>query len=268
MRQRKTDYGTIFLHWLLVAAIGAAFVSGLRIATEAPSRTWINLFDALLPRANVWTLHMEAAVALFAIAVAYTVYLTRSGLSRRIQLDKICLRALIGRKQSRLGAVSVLLSWFFFLAMAILIVSGGLLYFGVLAGQNVAAAHWWASWAIPVFTCLHILVQIMIGGTQQLLRIFRPGRLPPPPPRLDAVELLTLLVEQSGAAGAAIPARAEAENGTQQHRQAARRHTASKPSHRCNVGGDFWHLAHDRDRLAGGGQLAHPPYFQCAGPHS
>ena len=69
MRQRKTDYGTIFLHWLLVAAIGAAFVSGLRIATEAPSRTWINLFDALLPRANVWTLHMEAAVALFAIAL-------------------------------------------------------------------------------------------------------------------------------------------------------------------------------------------------------
>jgi hypothetical protein len=197
VRQRKTDYGTIFLHWLLVAAVGAAFVSGLRIATETPSRTWINLFDALLPRANVWTLHMEAAVALFAISVAYSVYLTRSGLSRRVQLDKIRLRALIGPKQSRLGAVSVLLSWFFFLAMAILIVSGGLLYFGVLAGQNVAAAHWWASWAIPVFTCLHILVQIMIGGTQQLLRIFRPGRLPPPPPRLDAVELLTLLVEQS-----------------------------------------------------------------------
>jgi hypothetical protein len=115
VRQRKTDYGTIFLHWLLVAAIGVAFVSGLRIATETPSRTWINLFDALLPRANVWTLHMEAAVALFAIAVAYAVYVTRSGLSRRIQLDKIRLRALIGRKQSRLGAVSVLLSWFFFL---------------------------------------------------------------------------------------------------------------------------------------------------------
>jgi hypothetical protein len=197
VKQRKTDYGTIILHWLLVAAIGAAFVSGLRIASEAPSRTWINLFDALLPRANVWTLHMEAAVALFAIAVAYTVYLTRSGLSRRVQLDKIRLRALIGRKQSRLGAVSVLLSWFFFLAMTILIVSGGLLYFGLLAGQNIAAAHWWASWAIPLFTCLHILVQIMIGGTSQLLRIFRPGRLPPPPPRLDAVELLTLLVEQS-----------------------------------------------------------------------
>jgi hypothetical protein len=198
VRQRKTDYGTILLHWLLVAAIGAVFVSGLRIATEAPSRTWINVFDALLPRANVWTLHIEAAVALIAIAVAYAVYLTRSGLSRRVQLDKVRMRALIGRKRGWLGTVNVLLTWIFFLAMATLIVSGGLLYFGLLAGHSVAAAHWWASWAIPVFACLHVFIQAMIGGTSQLFRIVRPGGLPPPPPRLDAVELLTLLVEQSG----------------------------------------------------------------------
>ena len=38
MRRRKTDYGTIILHWLLVAAFGVAFVSGMRIAT-APERT-------------------------------------------------------------------------------------------------------------------------------------------------------------------------------------------------------------------------------------
>lgn len=221
MRQRRTDYGTILLHWLLVGAIGAAFVSGLRIATEAPSRTWINLFDALLPRANVWTLHIEAAVALVAIAIAYTVYLIRSGLGRRVQLDKIRLRALIGRKQGRLGAVSVLLTWIFFLTMVMLIVSGGLLYFGVLAGENVAAAHWWASWVIPAFTCLHILVQIMIGGTSQLFRIVRPGRLPPPPPRLDAVELLTLLAEQSGQPAA--QSRQRSQRGT------ASRSTAKQP---------------------------------------
>lgn len=198
MKQRRTDYGTILLHWVLVAATGAAFVSGLRIATEAPNRTWINLFDALLPRANVWTLHIEAALVLIATAVAYTVYLTRSGLTRRVQLDKLRLRALIGRKHGRLGAFSVVLTWVFFLTMMILIVSGGLLYFGLFAGHGVAAAHWWASWAIPAFTCLHVLVQVMIGGTSQLLRIVRPGPLPPPPPRLDAVELLRLLVEQSG----------------------------------------------------------------------
>src|SRR5262249_38235281 len=36
-----------------------------------------------------------------------------------------------------------------------------------------------------------------IGRSSQLLRVFRPDRVPPPPPRLDAVELLTMLVEKS-----------------------------------------------------------------------
>ena len=53
MRPRKTDYGTIILHWLLVAATGVAFLSGLRIASEAPDRTWLNWLDVLLPRENV-----------------------------------------------------------------------------------------------------------------------------------------------------------------------------------------------------------------------
>jgi len=64
VKQRKTDYGTIILHWLLVAAFGVAFVSGLRIATEAPGRGWINVFDAVLPRQSVWVAHMQAAVVL------------------------------------------------------------------------------------------------------------------------------------------------------------------------------------------------------------
>src|SRR6266481_3320061 len=59
MRRRQTDYGTIILHWLLVAAFGVAFVSGMRIATEAPERTWINWFDTFLPQ-NVWVIHMQA----------------------------------------------------------------------------------------------------------------------------------------------------------------------------------------------------------------
>src|SRR3981081_2406219 len=73
MKQRKTDYGTIILHWLLVATFGIAFVSGLRIATEAPGRTWINLFDAVLPRESIWTAHMPAAVGLVWGALAHTV---------------------------------------------------------------------------------------------------------------------------------------------------------------------------------------------------
>jgi hypothetical protein len=197
MKQRKTDYGTIILHWLLVAAFAVAFVSGLRIATEAPGRSWINLFDAVLPRQSVWVAHMQAAVVLVAVSLAYAVYVAKSGLGRRVQLDKIRLRGLFGRRQARLGAYNIVLYWIFFVTMLGLIASGGLLYFGFYAGHDVATLHWYGTWVITAFAGFHVLAHYRIGGVSQLLRIFRPTRLTAPPPRLDAVELLTLLAEQS-----------------------------------------------------------------------
>src|SRR6185437_15102846 len=166
MRRRKTDYATIILHWLLVGALGVAFVSGLRIATETPDRTWINVFDFLLPRGSVWTSHMQAAMVLVAVAIAYPIFLIRSGLSRRVRLDKVRLKGLFGRRQTKLGGISLLLTWAFFAAMLALIVSGGLLYFGWSAGYDMVMVHWYSTWAIPVFAGLHILVHYRIGGAQ------------------------------------------------------------------------------------------------------
>jgi len=197
MRRRKTDYGTIILHWLVVAATIVAFVTGLRIASESPDRNWLNWLDAVLPSANVWVPHMEAAVVLVAVAVGYAIYMIRSGLTRRIVLDKVRLKGLIGRKQARFGSLSVLLVWIFFATMLTLIVSGGLLYFGLAAGYDVITVHWYATWVIPAFAIFHVFVHYAIGKSSQLLRVFRPDRVPPPPPRLDAVELLTMLVEKS-----------------------------------------------------------------------
>ena len=151
VRRRKTDYGTIILHWLVVGATIVAFVTGLRIATETPDRTWLNWLDAVLPRASVWVPHMEAAVVLIAVSIGYAIYLIKSGLTRRVVLDKIRLRGLVGRKQARLGSLSVLLVWTFFATMLTLIVSGGFLYFGVSAGYDMVTIHWFATWMIPVF---------------------------------------------------------------------------------------------------------------------
>jgi hypothetical protein len=230
VKQRKTDYGTIILHWLLVAAFGVAFVSGLRIATEAPGRGWINLFDAVLPRQSVWVAHMQAAVVLVAVSLAYTVYLAKSGLGRRVQLDKIRLRGLFGRKQARLGAYNIVLYWIFFVTMLALIASGGLLYFGFYAGHDVATLHWYGTWVITAFAGFHVLAHYRIGGASQLLRIFRPTRLTAPPPRLDAVELLTLLAEQSArlAPDTAQPPVKPAPHHHPQHRTAAQ--SAAAPS--------------------------------------
>jgi hypothetical protein len=196
MRKRKTDYGTVILHWLLVAAFGVAFVTGMRIASEAPERSWINSFDAVLPQ-NVWVMHMQAAVVLVAVALAYTIYVLRSGLGRRIRLDKVRLRGLVGRGQARRGAVNIFLYWVFFVAMLALMASGGLMYFGYFAGYDVATLHWYATGVVLGFAGLHVLSHLRIGGTSQLLRIFRPTGLSAPPPQLDAVELLTMLAEQS-----------------------------------------------------------------------
>ena len=197
MRQRKTDYGTIILHWTFVAAFAVALVTGLRIATETPDRTWINWFDAVLPRDSVWIAHMQAAIVLVAVAIGYVVYMLRSGLGRRVQLDKVRLRGLFGRGQARLSAVIALMYWIFFVTMSGLLISGGLLYFGFYSGYDVAMLHWVGTWVILAFVVLHVLTQYKSGGASQLLRIFRPAPLPAPPPRLDAIELLGLLAEQS-----------------------------------------------------------------------
>jgi hypothetical protein len=197
MRHRKTDYGTVILHWLFAAGFGIAFVTGLRIATEAPDRQWLNLVDALLPRENVWVPHMQAALGLVAITLGYAVYIFRAGLTARVRLDQVRLRGLFGTGQVRLRAFNGLLTWALFAAILALLVSGGLLYFGLLANHDVAAVHWYATWAVPVLVTLHVAAHARLGGLAQLLRIFRPSRLTPPPPPLDAAELLVMLAEQS-----------------------------------------------------------------------
>ena len=82
MKDRKTDYGTVILHWLFAAGLGVAFVTGLRIATEAPDRQWLNFLDAILPRENrivssqpqqiaVQLDHLQIRIALVPIQLAF-----------------------------------------------------------------------------------------------------------------------------------------------------------------------------------------------------
>ena len=197
MKIRKTDYGTIILHWVLVGGIGVTVFTGLRMATEGPDHLWLNMFDSVLPRAHVWVPHIWASVILVAVSVAYPVYSSKSGLSRRVQIDKSRLRALVGKRQApRLGAIGAVMTWSFFLSMIALIVTGGCLYFGVCAIHSVRLVHYYATWSVISFIGLHVLNHAAIGGKSQLMRVFRPERLPAPPKRLDAVELLTMLVEQ------------------------------------------------------------------------
>jgi hypothetical protein len=196
VRGRKTDYGTIILHWTLVASLVVAVSSGLRIATETPGRTWVNLLDMVLPRSVVWTAHMPAAVVLVTVAAAYAIYLSLSGLSRRVSLDRTRLIGLLGNRSARWGAINLLLHWAFFATLLLQLATGGLLYFGYTA-QILVTLHWLGTWTILAYAALHVFAHWRFGGAPQLLRMFHPAPLVAPPPPLDAVELLVLLAERT-----------------------------------------------------------------------
>jgi hypothetical protein len=194
-RTRRTDYGTVILHWALVAALAVAFVTGLRIATEAPDRTWINVLDPILPRASVWTAHIPAAVALVGVSTAYAIYMATAGLGRRIRLDRVRLLGLFGRAQARWGTINVALYWVFYLALLTQLITGAALYFGH-ANRIMLDVHWIGTWVILGYAVVHVLAHLRLGGAAQLMRILRPAPLAPPPPPFDAAELIARLDRQ------------------------------------------------------------------------
>ena len=190
--KRRTDYGTVLLHWSLVMALAVATVTGLRIAAELPGRKWIDAFDLVLPRHLVWTAHMQVAVALVAVALAYTIYVALAGLSRRIRFDRVRLAGLVGCRQARWGSINVALNWVLYLALLCEIITGALLYFDYGSSLTITL-HWSGMWLILGCAVGHVLVHWQLGATSQLLRIFRPMRLQPQPPVFDPIDLLELL---------------------------------------------------------------------------
>ena len=192
---KKTDYGTIIFHWALAASIVVAVATGLRIATETPGHEWLDVFDFFLPKAAVWTEHLQSAALLTGISVAYVVYVWRARLWPRLRLDGVRLRGLFGRRYARWGAINIALYWLLFLVLVMQVTTGVLLYLGP-AGSLVVQMHWFGMWFILGYIVLHIFAQWRHDGAAQLLRIFRPGGLVPPPPPFDIGEILAMLDEQ------------------------------------------------------------------------
>jgi hypothetical protein len=204
--KRRTDYGTVLLHWCLVTALAVAIVTGLRIAAESPGRTWINAFDLVLPRHAVWTAHMQAAVVLVAIALAYAIYVVLARLCRRIRFDRVRLAGLSGCRQARWGSINVALNWVLYLALLCEMITGALLYFDYGSSLTITL-HWSGMWLILAGTVCHVLVHWQLGAASQLLRILRPMRLQAPPPVFDPIDLLELLDQDLPGSGKHRPSR-------------------------------------------------------------
>ena len=261
LRSRRTDYGTIILHWSLVCALSIALVSGLKIAAEAPDRSWINLLDPILPGTTVWAAHVEAGLALAGVAVAYAIYVWVARLTGRMRLGRMHLAALVGRGHGRWTALNVCLNWIFHLTMLSQLATGGLLYFD-RGGSGVLALHWYGSWLIASFPVLHLATHWKLGRFAQLLRIFRPARLVSPPPPLDVADLLELLAQVVAAAdrcGTAHGARAR--GGAVPRCVATARDGAAVQSVRGRRRGRHGRCGGAGDRRPEHGRdAAHPPY--------
>ena len=192
---KKTDYGTVVFHWLLVGALAIAMATGLRIATEGPDRVWINVLDPILPKAAVWTEHLQSAAVLVAVSLAYILYMRWLHLRQRILLDRVRLRGLLGRPSARWGTINICLYWLFFLVMLSQLLTGTLLYLGY-ADSLMVQMHWLGLWLILGYVGLHLVSQWLLGGAAQLLRIFRPTRRIPASRQFELADVLALLDRQ------------------------------------------------------------------------
>jgi len=199
-RVRKTDLGTILLHWILVITLTLSIGTGLRIAMDSPEHSWLVAFDSFLPLYTVWTLHIPAALTLVAVSVAYAAYIWRGGLMRRIRFDKMRLKGLGNRsRQVRWGSINIILYWVLFAAMIMEITTGTLLWLGYGRGLWVEM-HMWGTWIILGYAAAHILAHFALGGFNQLARVLRPTKLGPRMKPFDPMDLVAELLDPENAA--------------------------------------------------------------------
>jgi hypothetical protein len=205
-KTRATDYGTVILHWLLAGAVLVAVATGLRIACESSQYPWLEHIDWMLPERFVWTAHIGAAVVLVGAGLGYAVYLSRSGLLRRVKFNPQRIAHLLFSKSTRWTTLNVALYWGLYVALLIQILSGAAMYFD-MSSTDVVALHWAAMCGIVGYVVLHVLCHALMGGTAQLTRIFRPGKLNPPAPVFDPFEVIAAMEQkyalaQAGGRGA------------------------------------------------------------------
>src|SRR4029450_7614304 len=98
------------------------------------------------------------------------------------------LRGIFRQGQARWSAISIILTWVLPLSLLLLLATGSLMYLGY--GGGIVDAHRLGTWMLLAGAAGHILSHLAIGGVNQLLRMFRPTRLPALAPPLDPFDLL------------------------------------------------------------------------------
>jgi hypothetical protein len=190
----RTDIGTILLHWWLVATLVISTLSGLRFAVDMPDTGYLKAIEPFLPADQIWIIHVLSGVSVMALVASYPIYLAATGLGRRIWLDRARLSALAVPGSARWGAINVILYWILFSCLVGQVVTGVLMHRGF--GGALVHIHLLLTWLIAGYAVVHVLAHFAFGGFRQLIRVFRPSRVPNPAPAPFSV----------GAAAARTPA--------------------------------------------------------------
>jgi cytochrome b subunit of formate dehydrogenase len=191
MRQQKTsktDLGTIVFHWGTVVALGVSLFTGLRIAADSPDHAWLLQIAWLLPQGSVWQFHLFAGMGLASVAIAYATYIIKARLSKRITLDRARLSGFTHGGRQRWAALNVLMYWALYGVLTLQIITGALLYLGF--GNNIVVTHFMGAIALLAFPLVHVGTHYLLGGTNQILRIFRPTQIEQPKAAQNFTDIL------------------------------------------------------------------------------
>jgi cytochrome b561 len=169
----RSDTGTIVLHWTMTIAMLVSLFTGLRISADAENSVFAKSLNAILPQGEIWTPHILSALTVIVCSFAYAIYLSRSGLGRRVSLKKTRVFGLEAAPKLYWGAVNVILHWILFAAVVTLLGSGVALYLGY--GGPVVTIHYTACLVVLGYIVAHVFAHTMYGGLGQLLRLFRPA---------------------------------------------------------------------------------------------
>ncbi len=198
-RYPTTDYGTVIVHWIIVAAFTVLLFTGLRIASDCPGYEWLAVLDPVLPMEHLWFRHMVAGTVLASAVAGYGVFIVQARLGQRIAVDRARLAALGRGGRAGIGALNGLVLWVLLASLAAEIATGTMLFLG--AASAMIDYHMLATWTVLASATLHVGLHAAYGGVRQLLRIVRPAPLIVAPPPPDFAALLADHLRRENQAG-------------------------------------------------------------------
>ncbi len=176
-------------HWAMTLRLGVNLRTGMRLgwgyeesALGGMQGTWARMLAAISPAGtllgiNIITLHVWSAFLLILVAGVYVVYLLRSGATRKLKITRADFRKLAAglksgffKSKPALWSANVLVYWISFAMIAVLTVSGFVLYrldlglAPLLGGYDLARLmHAVVGYLLIPYTILHATLQWCFG---------------------------------------------------------------------------------------------------------